>query len=394
MLFIQDSQAIRDRDCRFSSASRALLGSAGGYSAVRECGSMAGEFYGSDGAPKAGALGDATVPMKSLRAGLDSYSVGPLRLGPLALLDWAKAHGADGVQFSDLYLEPGQTLDAGLLAEVGQHAAQRGLYIEWGGGQHIPYDTTTWQPRELTPINAAAARQAHAVGAHVVRSCSGGLLRWSDRAPPTEALLRETARALQAQKSLLTELDIVLAIELHFEFTTFELLRLFDLCAAEPGGYLGICLDTMNVLTMLEDPVAATERILPWVVAVHAKDGALRMTDTGLESFTTEIGGGVVDFGRIAARIATLDRTIHFSVEDHGGSFALPIYDPTFLSRFPDLTAAELAQLVRLAHACPDTLVPLDRAEWPKHCAARIQRDIIRLQQIVRPPAMAEGRAT
>jgi sugar phosphate isomerase/epimerase len=221
----------------------------------------------------------------------------------------------------------------------------------------------------------------------VLRSCSGGLMRWSDQAPPTEALLRETARALRAQKSMLSELGVVLAIELHFEFTTFELLRLFDMCGAEPGGCLGICLDTMNLLTMLEDPVAATERILPWVVATHAKDGALRMTDAGLESFTTEIGSGIVDFERIGARLATLERTVHLSVEDHGGSFPLPIYDPTFLSRFPDLPAGELARLMHLAHLgeqriAAGQIAPLDRALWPQHCAARVQRDIVNLKQI------------
>ena len=30
------------------------------------------------------------------------------------------------------------------------------------------------------------------------------------------------------------------------------------MCDAPPGGWLGICLDTMNLLTMLEEPVAAT----------------------------------------------------------------------------------------------------------------------------------------
>jgi 3-oxoisoapionate decarboxylase len=325
--------------------------------------------------------------MKLFRVGVDSYSLGPLRLGPLALLDWAKAHGADGVHFSDVYFEPGQAPNEELLSDIGRGAAERGLYIEWGGGQHIPFDTTTWQPRDLRPINEAAASQARTVGARVVRSCSGGLMRWSDRAPPTEALLRETARALRAQKSLLTDFGVVLAIELHFEFTTFELLRLFEMCGVEPGDYLGVCLDTMNLLTMLEDPVAATERILPWVVAVHAKDGALRMTDTGLESFTAEIGSGVVDFRRILARLATLDRTIHLSVEDHGGSFALPIYDPTFLSRFPDLTAAELARLVQLAGVGHERMVagviaPLPRADWPQHCATRVARDIVSLKEI------------
>jgi len=364
------------------------------YSAARGYGSMACEFRGNDRALRSGSRYDATAPMKLFCVGVDSYSLGPLRLAPLALLDWANAHGAAGVHFSDGCRPPGQALDEGFLTELRRCAAERGLYIEWGGGQHIPFDTTTWQPRDLRPINEAAARQARTVGARVVRSCSGGLLRWSDRAPMTEALLRETARALRAQEPLLTELGVVLAIELHFEFTTFELLRLFESCGAEPGGYLGVCLDTMNLLTMLEDPVAATERILPWVVAVHAKDGALRMTDLGLESFPTEIGSGVVDFERILARLATLDRTIHLSVEDHGGSFALPIYDPTFLSRFPDLTATELARLVHLAHAGPGAIAPLDRADWPQHCASRLQRDIVNLKQIVERWTSSAGRAT
>jgi len=326
------------------------------------------------------------------RVGVDSYSLGPLRLNPLALLDWAKAHGADGTHFTDIYLEPGQTLHDELLTQVGRRAAELGLYVEWGGGQHIPFDTNTWQPKDLRPINEAAARQARLTGARVVRSCSGGLMRWSDQAPPTETLLRETARALRAQKAMLTELGIVLAIELHFEFTTFELLRLFDMCDAEPGGCLGICLDTMNLLTMLEDPLAGTERILPWVVATHAKDGALRLTDAGLESFTTEIGNGVVDFPRILSRLATLNRPIHLSVEDHGGSFALPIYDPTFLSRFPDLTTTELARLVQLAHRTPPATAPLERAEWPKQCSSRVSRDIANLKAIVERWSSSAGR--
>ena len=49
------------------------------------------------------------------------------------------------------------------------------------------------------------------------------------------------------------------------------------MCEAEPGGWLGICLDTMNLLTMIEDPVMATRRLLPWVVSTHIKDGGVLM---------------------------------------------------------------------------------------------------------------------
>ncbi|MGD8452406.1 MAG: sugar phosphate isomerase/epimerase [Phycisphaerae bacterium] len=325
--------------------------------------------------------------MKSFRVGVDSYSLGPLRLSPLEMLDWARQHGAAGVHFSGLDLPGGGTPDDGLLRELAAHAEAHDLYLEWGGGQHIPFDMTTWQPRDVLPINTAAVHQADIVGTPIIRSCSGGLMRWSDQSPPTEDLLRETANALNAQRSLLVDANVTLAIELHFEFTTFELLRLFDMCDAEPGGHLGICLDTMNVLTMLEEPLAATERILPWVVATHAKDGTLRQTDTGLQSFTTEIGHGTVPFADILARLATLDRDVHLSVEDHGGWFDLPIFDPGFLSRFPDLTPATMTQLVGIARAneprlAAGELAPLDRADWPACCAARVARDIATLKDI------------
>jgi sugar phosphate isomerase/epimerase len=330
--------------------------------------------------------------MRSFRIGIDSYSLNPLRLPPHAVLDWVGEHGGDGVQFTELHLGR-QTADDGFLRELAAHVARLGLYIEWGGGQHIPFDTTTWQPRDLLALNTRAAREARAVGATIIRSCSGGLMRWSDEAPPTDALLREMARALRAQRSMLVDQGVVLAIELHFEFTTFELLRVFEMCDAAPGEWLGVCLDTMNLLTMLEDPVAGTERILPWVVATHAKDGCLRFGDTGLVSFPTAMGCGDVDFAAILARLTSLERTVHLSVEAHGGSFEIPIFDPTFLARFPDLTATELARLIALARRGEQRIgagevAPVERADWPRLAEQRVSQDIESLRQIVaRAPA-------
>lgn len=327
--------------------------------------------------------------MKPFRIGVDSYSLQPLHLSPFEVLDWVHAHGGEGVQFSDVQLKDGERLDEPFLRELRRRADELGLYLEWGGAQHIPFDTATWHAKDVLPINTAAARQAATLGARVVRSCSGGLMRWGDAAPPTETLLRETARALTAQEKLWIDLNVVLAIETHFEFTTFELLRVFEMCGAEPGGWLGICLDTMNLLTMLEEPVAATERILPWVVATHVKDGAMTTSPMGLVSFPAAVGDGLVDLERICLRLATLDRPVNLSIEDHGGSFDIPIHDPTFLSRFPDLTVQELGQLLRIAHEgqrriAAGELAITDRADWPRLCENRVARDIVNLKEIAR----------
>jgi sugar phosphate isomerase/epimerase len=226
------------------------------------------------------------------------------------------------------------------------------------------------------------------LGATIIRSCSGGLIRWKEDALPTETMLRAMAGALKAQKNLFIDSNTVLAIELHFEFTTFELLRLFEMCDAEPGGYLGICLDTMNLLTMLEDPVSGTERILPWVVSTHIKDGGLLLLEECLLSFTAEAGSGLVDLKKILAMLSTLDRTVNLSVEDHGGSFTIPIFDPLFLSRFPDLTMVELDRLIGLAREGNNRiqnheLSPLDRTDWPEHCEERVRNGIQNIKGII-----------
>jgi len=322
--------------------------------------------------------------MKPFKVGIDAYSLKPLALDPFELLDWALLNDARGVQFSE---PPAQAEDRGFLAELRDYARQNGLYLEWGGGQHIPCDLATGAPRDIAAANRRVAEQAAFLGVKTIRSCSGGLMRWKDDSLPTEDLLEATARGLSAQVPVYRDLGVVLAVETHFEFTTFELLRAFEMSGAEPGGPIGICLDTMNLLTMLEEPVAATRRVLPWVVTTHVKDGGLLLGPDGLTSFTAEAGKGLVDLARIFEALSSLPREIRLSIEDHGGSFSLPIFNPAFLGKFPDLNVSELADLLKIAVRTGELvqakeLAVLDRARWPEACQARVRRDLKAVRKI------------
>jgi sugar phosphate isomerase/epimerase len=328
---------------------------------------------------------NAAIARRRHRVGIDNYGLFPLNFTPLVTLRWAEAHRAEGVAFSGLQPEHQAALDAAALDRLKGFAGDRGLYLEWGGAQHVPRDLATWSRKDIREDNREMLRQAVALGARIVRSCSGGLMRWQDDAPPTETLLRETAEALRAQAAMWQDAGVTLAIETHFEFTSFELLRLLDMCEAPPGGWLGVCLDTMNLLTMLEEPVAATRRLLPWVVSTHIKDGAAALGPSGFTTFTTPIGAGVIDIPAIADLLSSLDRPVHFSVEDHGGSFLLPIFDPTFLSKFPDLTVQELASLTALAERAARTpsCTPLPREEWPRVAEARMAANVTSLAALI-----------
>ncbi len=327
--------------------------------------------------------------MKALRVGIDTYSLEPLQLSPLEILEWAKENGAEGVQVSGLGPEQEKNVDAQYLKDLAQFAATNDLYLEWGGAQHIPFDMETWKKKEILKVNRAAAEQAETLGTRIIRSCSGGLMRWDPKSPATKTFLKESAKSLKAQRQMLKDHGVILAIETHFEFTTHELLQLFEACDAAPGDYLGICLDTMNLLTMLEEPVRASERILPWVVSTHIKDGAILLTSEGFVTFPAEIGKGIVNLRRIAEMLASLPHEVHLSIEDHGGTFHLPIFNSEFLSEFPDLTVEELTALIQLSQKTEeifrtDQLNITDRDEWPRICSARLQRDVQNLKDLLR----------
>ena len=319
--------------------------------------------------------------MKRFKVGIDSYGLEFRRLTPFELLDWALMNDADGVQFSGIDPALGLKVDKPFLEELGSYVSENNLYLEWGGGQHIPLDLASGKPRDIRAVNRKAAEEARILGVSVIRSCSGGLMRWNRDTLPTDTYLRMSAESLKGQLSMLRDHGVTLALETHFEFTTFEILRMFDMCGVSPGEGLGICLDTMNLLTMLEDPVPATRRVLPWVVATHIKDGGLLLRDEGFVSFTAPAGEGIVDFAGIFDLLATQTRPINLSLEDHGGDFPIPIFDPVFLSGFPDLTAGELTGLLKLALRSAEAVQTgrmgiLDRKLWPREGEARLKRGL------------------
>ncbi|MGD2124079.1 MAG: TIM barrel protein [Gemmatimonadota bacterium] len=326
--------------------------------------------------------------MLPFRIGIDSYCLNPLRWGPFAILEKVAKWGGEGVQFSEVHLPPGRSVDRGLLEELAEEARGKDMYLEWGGGQHVPFDTATWDSKDLTSGNRKAAEEANILGTQVVRSCSGGFFRWGDAAPPTEELLDAMVRALRPQRAFLEDLGVTLAIELHFEFTTFELFRLFERLDAEPGGWLGVCLDTFNMLPMLEDPELGAGRILPWVVSTHVKDGAIALEGEGLRSFPTGVGEGLIDFPAILNLLLSAGRSVNLSVEDHGGSFMTDISDEEFLARFPDRAPQELGRLMEMARKGKKDLeegrlAVTDREDWPAICQRRTQMGIGSLRSIV-----------
>ena len=162
-----------------------------------------------------------------------------------------------------------------------------------------------------------------------------------------------------------------------------------DACGVRPGEYLGLCLDTMNLLTMLEDPILATKRVLPWVIMTHIKDGGLLLTGSGLISFPVEAGKGIVDLEGIVRLLSTLDPAVLLSLEDHGGEFLIPVFNPSFRLKFPDLAVAEFSRLIALALESGrlverGEMTVMERSRWPEVCEKRVKSGLRYLRELVR----------
>ncbi len=322
--------------------------------------------------------------MKPFRIGIDGRALGPLGLSPFETLDWAIMNEAEGVQFSS---GAGPAPDRSFLKELAQYAEENRLYLEWGGGEYDPLDPATGRPRDIAATNRAAAEQAQAMGVDTVRAAASGPKRWEKGAGAVEERLRLAARTLREQGPMLRDLGVTLALETQSVFTTFELLRLFEMCDVRPGEHLGICLDTMNALTALEDPAEAAGRVLPWVATTHIKDGAILLAEDGFITFAAEAGSGVVDLETIIGKLSTADRGITLSLEDHAGGVPVPAFAPGFPAAFPDLAATELLALLKLSMKSQRLLDEgglsvLDPDRWPEHCERRFKRGLRALRRL------------
>jgi len=280
-----------------------------------------------------------------MRVGLDAYTIHPLGLDPFQTLDFADQRGLEGVQFGGL----GD--DLGRMRDVRARADGLGLYCHTSVSSPNPCGHQG-SAAELTGRLRGEIERAAACGWRELHSSLGGTEERTGRPVPW-------ARQLDASRELLAGLGPVLRghgcridLETHGDATTWELVRLAE---AVGPDVLGICLDTANVL-LYEDPDAAARRAAPYTHLTHAKDGLLFFNDRGLMRQGRPPGEGVVDWRRILPLLAAHEPDLPLSIEDHKRLFDAAFYEASYRATLPDLDAAELAALFRLAWDCEKRL--------------------------------------
>ena len=84
-----------------------------------------------------------------MRVGIDNYGLFPLRLSPVETLVWATNNGSEGVAFSGIDNRPSGKFSSEILSDLKQYAKENNLFLEWGGGQHLPWDITLLKEKSI-----------------------------------------------------------------------------------------------------------------------------------------------------------------------------------------------------------------------------------------------------
>jgi sugar phosphate isomerase/epimerase len=336
----------------------------------------------------------------SVRIGFDNYTIAHRGLSPEATLEFAEAHGFDGVQF----LEPesiDRTLRAERLAAFRSRAEAMGLYLEVGITSPNPVRRSRLEDRTVSTEEHAGdlQRQLEAVaalGCRHVRAYVGDRhdrfrtdVRWDEQRARTLAVLKGLTPCLR-------DLGIRVAIETHADLAVDELVELLDRLGPEVAG---VTLDTGNLVMRLDDPVAAAERLAPRALATHVKDAALAFTPRGLCWQARPVGSGIVPMPDVLAPLIHANPDLNLSIELHPRTYDLPIYDKSWLAFFPGLRPESLAAVVRLTNLCerryaegslprPETV---EAVPWPERDLDGLASSLGYLRTVVRGLSRLEG---
>lgn len=287
------------------------------------------------------------------RIGFDRYTIQHRGFSPEATLRFAVAHRFDGVQF----INPAsidESLDSGVLEGFRRKADELGLYLEVG----LPSPNPARRSRELgrpVSVREVADGLAPHVEALAALGCRHARIYVGDRHDrfrtdfPWEAQVAGSLEVIRELTPRLVGCGIRLAVETHADLTAVEMLALLDRLDPQVAG---VTLDTGNLAMRLDDPLATAQLLAPFVVATHVKDMVLAFTPRGLCWQARPVGSGVLPIPDILAALLRTRPDLTLSIELHPRTYDLPIYDPRWLSFFPDLRPESLAAVVRLAAEC------------------------------------------
>jgi 3-oxoisoapionate decarboxylase len=148
-----------------------------------------------------------------------------------------------------------------------------------------------------------------------------------------------------------------LGIENHKDWRVDQQVALLTQYESE---FVGVCLDTGNNLSVLDDPMETVELLAPYTFNTHFKDMAMEETETGFLLSEVPLGEGMLDLPRMVAVLQRARPDVRFSLEMiTRDPLEVPCLTDNFWSSFDDVNGVALARtLTRVRANKPHTPLP------------------------------------
>jgi sugar phosphate isomerase/epimerase len=232
----------------------------------------------------------------------------PRQISTFELFDEAVRMGLDGLHLDDGVLE---TLDPSYLQDVKAAAEARNLYLEYnfsmdlgGMGIGIQHD-----------LDEAIAT-AQALGSDIVK-VSMDLTRPRPLAasrfhPQVKAQMTKFAAQLKTAAPAAEAAGVKIAVENHCDSFSEEILWLLDL-VNHPA--VGACIDTVNALMVMEDPMRAIANLAPRAFTNHFRDDRIELQRYGFKLTGAAVGEGDIDMKGAYEIIKTKSKMRRINIE-------------------------------------------------------------------------------
>jgi len=256
---------------------------------------------------------------------------------PLRFLTYCHDLGAGGIQAGI-----GRRDDA-YSSRLRRQAQEYGMFVEGTAG--LPRDQADLARFEAEVLTA---KSAGATVIRVVMPSKGSGRRYEafSSADEFREIRARGWRALELAEPVAARHRVRLAVENHKDERVGEKLETLKHIASE---YVGVCVDTGNDLSFLEDPLEVIEAYAPLAFSSHLKDMAVQEYEEGFILAEVPLGEGVLDLPKAVEVLRGRHPEVQFSLEMMTRDpLKVPCLTERYWSAMGDIPGRNLARTLRM----------------------------------------------
>lgn len=227
---------------------------------------------------------------------------------------------------------------------AGAHGGMTEITVDWArrtrqmkGDLDMYLEIQTFLPRPDPAEFEHAVKVAKEAGASSLRVVCllGRRYEMMKSRQDWDDAVKQFYRQIDAAVPIVERHRMPLGIENHKDWRVEQQVTLLEHYRSE---FLGVCLDTGNNLSILDDPMETIEKLAPWTFNVHFKDMAMEEYQDGFLLSEVRLGDGVIDLRRAVETLRRARPHVRFSLE-------MIVRDPLLVPCLTDEYWASLAEV-------------------------------------------------